>query len=280
MGLLLALGEQALPNDQLGALFQGGAGLAGGAVHPADLGGVHLQHRVLLEEALGHRVDGADARALARAHMLFDVLDPGGVATVVDAAAGHNVHVAVLADIEVVVHQVVHVPVGDAGGDGHGLPLGAGLDVDVQAGQVLFGVDLDVLGGLAARAAPVLPDIEGAFKTIFPIGNQFQQFFSHAFHANTASLLAQPPHWALPAISPGKISWAGPFSFNWPPEMTTNSSAICRIRSWWEMMMRVPCTLPRRLWNTSIKLVKLHRSMPASGSSNRESRVWRQSQCA
>ena len=44
LGLLPPLGEQPLPDDQLGLLPQGGLCLAGGAVHPADLGGVHLQH--------------------------------------------------------------------------------------------------------------------------------------------------------------------------------------------------------------------------------------------
>ena len=46
VGLLLPLGEQPLPDDQLGPLAQGGLGLPGGAVHPADLGGVHLQDGV------------------------------------------------------------------------------------------------------------------------------------------------------------------------------------------------------------------------------------------
>ncbi len=56
--------------------------------------------------------------------------------------------------------------------------------------------------------------LKAPLKPSFPIGDQFQQFFRHAFHANTASLLAQASQWALPAISPGRISWAGPFSFN------------------------------------------------------------------
>ena len=74
-------------------------------------------------------------------------------------------------------------------------------------------------------------------------------------------------------MSLGKMSPAGPFSWSWPPEMMTISSAICRIRSWWEMMSKVPFSLPRRLWNTSMRLVSSHKSMPASGSSNRESLV-------
>ena len=187
VGLLLPLGEQPLPDDQLGPLAQGGLGLPGGAVHPADLGGVHLQDGVLLQVALGDGVDGADARAAAGAHVLFHVLHPGALlqkepvdAVVpgglpvfrVDAAARHNGDVGVLAHVKVVVHQVVHVPVGDAGGDGHGLSLGAGEDADVKAGQVLLCLDLDVLRGLAAGAAPVLPDVEGPGEIAVPVGDE------------------------------------------------------------------------------------------------------------
>ena len=36
-----------------------------------------------------------------------------------------------------------------------------------------------------------------------------------------------------------------------------------------------PCSVLRRLWNTVMRLLKLHRSMPASGSSKMDSREWR-----
>ena len=50
-------------------------------------------------------------------------------------------------------------------------------------------------------------------------------------------------------------------------------SAIFRIRSWWEMMMIEPCVFSCMFSNTRIRLLKLHRSMPASGSSKIDSFV-------
>ena len=47
------------------------------------------------------------------------------VAAVVDAAAGHDLHIAVLADVEVVVHRLLHTGLGDDDGDVAGLALGA-----------------------------------------------------------------------------------------------------------------------------------------------------------
>ena len=41
-----------------------------------------------------------------------------------------------------------------------------------------------------------------------------------------------------------------------------------------------PCSVLRRLWNTVMRLLKLHRSMPASGSSKMDSREWRKSTVA
>ena len=48
---------------------------------------------------------------------------------VVNAAAGHDDHVAVGPDVKVVVHQLIQAGLGDDHGDVHRLALGAGLNV-------------------------------------------------------------------------------------------------------------------------------------------------------
>ena len=75
------------------------------------------------------------------------------VASVVDAAASHDDHVAVGADVEVIVDQLVQAGLGDDDGNVDGLVLGAVFNINVDAGLfgVFLGDDLDVL-----RAAPGL----------------------------------------------------------------------------------------------------------------------------
>ena len=84
--------------------------------------------------ALAH-VEGVDAVVLGVA-----------AAAVVDAAAGHDLHLSALADEEVVVHEILDAGLGDHHGDVHRLALGAGIHVDVDAGLVGLGDDVHVLG--------------------------------------------------------------------------------------------------------------------------------------
>ena len=143
---------------------------------PPQLGGVHLEEGALFQIDLGPGVHHPLAGALPLAVVLLHVLHPGvlpdveGVhpvvlgllaALVVDTAAGHDDHVAVGADVEVVVHQIVQPGLGDEHRDVHRLVLGAVFDVDVNAGLVGLGDDVDVGGGVPGGQLPVLPDVIG-----------------------------------------------------------------------------------------------------------------------
>jgi hypothetical protein len=78
------------------------------------------------------------------------------------AAARHDLHVAVVAHVKVVVDQLAQAGLADDDGDVAFLTLGAGLDADVNAGlSVAAGIDSDVLGGLTGLAAGVLADLTG-----------------------------------------------------------------------------------------------------------------------
>ena len=81
-------------------------------------------------------------------------------------------------------------------------------------------------------------------------------------------------------MSLGSISSFGPCSDMRPFAMTTILSAISSMRSWWEMMSMLPFISSYIFSNTAMRLEKLQRSMPASGSSKSESLVPRASMVA
>ena len=120
-GPLVTVGHQSLPHHQPGSGGQLGDGLAVGVVHALDLGHLHLHDAVFFHVNLGAGVQNALALPVAGAVVLLDVLHlcvfahPEAVdavvlgirlAAVVDAAAGDDDHVAVLADEEVVVDHL------------------------------------------------------------------------------------------------------------------------------------------------------------------------------
>ena len=154
-------------------------------------------------------------------------------AGVVDAAAGDDVHVAVVAHIEVVIDQLAEAAVADDDGDVAFLTLGAGLDADVNAGlSVAAGIDSNVLGGLTGLAAGVLADIEGAHGLAGQIGDLFQQSGVDIGDHCAPSFLSSTGQ--LPSVSArirGKISSVVPRCAIWPPAMTTISSASLIMRS-------------------------------------------------
>ena len=86
------------------------------------------------------------------------------MALVVDAAAGNDGHVAVVLDVERVVHDVLEARLRHDDGDVHRLALRAGLDTDVDAGVVRLRGDLDVRRRMALDELPVLADVERAFR--------------------------------------------------------------------------------------------------------------------
>ena len=70
------------------------------------------------------------------------------VAAVVDAAAGHDGHVAVVADDKIVVDGLIQAALAEHHRDVDRLIFGAGLDDDVNAVLVLFADNVDVGGGV------------------------------------------------------------------------------------------------------------------------------------
>ncbi len=184
-GGLVVVGEQLFGQQQLRARAQLGVGVAHGGGHAAQLDQLHLAGGSLVHDHVRDGVQDALARAAALAVVLLDVLHVavlaavervdavvlgGRVALVVDAAAGHDGHVAVLADVERVVHHVLQAGLRDDDGDEHRLALGAGRDVDVDAGVVRLGGDLDVRGRVALHQLPVLADVERAFRHAVDVG--------------------------------------------------------------------------------------------------------------
>ena len=194
---LLSACEDALTDDQLRVFAQHGGGRAHGVIHAADLRGIHRQHRVLFKRRFSYGVDGAQSLALAGADVFFQIqhvralFEEEAVNAVVarrfagfgvHAAARHDGHVRARADEEIVVHEVIHVAVGHARGDGHALALCAGPDVNFKAGVICLGIDADVLARLPARAGAVHAKVVRAVERALEAGNAFQQILRNLIH--------------------------------------------------------------------------------------------------
>lgn len=165
-------GEDALADEQLCARLQRRFGFADRTVHAAELHRVHFKHGVPLQRRFGHGVDAADSFA-AGADVLLHIFDmrAAGKEKAVDAvmarrlavfgvhaAAGHDDDVRILADIKVVVNEIVHAAVRHAGGDGERFALCVRTDADVQPRLVGFLFDADVFAAAHIGALAVLPD--------------------------------------------------------------------------------------------------------------------------
>ena len=224
LGKLLSVGEQALGDD---GLRPGGAlhpGVPLGGVHALDLDGLQLHAGPLLQIDDGLGVEDALAVAAALAVVLLGVLHVGMpahikgvdavvlaalVAVVMNAAAGDDVHVAVLAHEKVVVNHVGQAALGKDHRDVHLLPLGVGADADVDAGLVRLGDDLDELAVLPGLQLAVLPDVEGALGIALHVGDLVKQVGINGVHAPASSLTKVQADWVLARIL-GNSSSFGP----------------------------------------------------------------------
>ena len=155
----------------------------------------------------------ADAGILADVEGVHAVVPRLVAAGVVDAAAGHDLHVAVLAHVEVVVDHLGIVALADDDGDIAFFALRAVEDADVDALlAVRAGVDLDVLGALARLAAAVLADVERLLGLADEVGDLFQQGLinlgDHLFSASFLVSTGQEP--SVSAMILGNTSSALP----------------------------------------------------------------------
>ena len=258
LGLLLAVGQQALGDHHLAALLTVKTGVALGGVDAANLDGVHLHGGVFpqVNDGLGVHYIAAGLAGGVLAVVLFRIVDPAvfadveGVHTVVaalitagivNAAAGDDLYIAIIAHIKIVIHQLGKPSLADDDGDVALLALGAGLDTDVNALLAIgLGSDLDVLGGLAGLTAAVFADIKGAYGLAGEIGDLFQQLGVNVGNHSLTSFFSstgQPPR--VSARIRGKTSSVVPRWAMVPPETTIISSASWMIRSWWEMIIMV-----------------------------------------
>ena len=162
------------------------------------------------------------------------VMAAGFRAAVVDAAACHNVHIAVFTDIKVVVYQLLNAGLGDDDGDVAGLAHRAVLYPDVNAGLAIrLAGDLNMLRGLPPVAAGVLSDVECPYGLAHQICDFFQQLpvYLCVHHQARTSLLSTGQ---LPSVSDricGRISSAEPRRRIVPSPTTMTSSAREMIRS-------------------------------------------------
>lgn len=122
-------------------------------------------------------------------------------AAVVDAAAGDDGHVRALANVEIVVHQIGQAGLAQDDGDVYALVFGERADVNVDAGLVVLGHDVNVGGGVAARQLAIGADVVSAYGQAVQVGDLPQQvLFNCVDHLRTPStLVGQHTAGRLPA---------------------------------------------------------------------------------
>ena len=197
---LLAVGQELLIDHRFRLFLHHHFGVAFGGVHPPQLGGVQLDGGPFLQVDHCLGVHDPLAGSLSLAVVLLHVLHlgvlphvkgvhpvvlGGFVSGVVDAAAGHNHHVAVGPDVEVVVDQLVQPGLGDDDGNVDRLVLGPGLDVDVNAGLVRFGDDFNIGRVAAGFQLAVFSDVVGALWGPFQVRNLPQETGIYLVHGLT-----------------------------------------------------------------------------------------------
>ena len=110
----------------------------------------------------------------------------------VHAAAGHDDDVRILADIKVVVNEIVHAAVRHAGGDGERFALRARTDADVQSRLVGFLFDADVFAAAHIGALAVLPDAVRAAEIGLAAGDQTEQLLGRFIHGKPPPVCGRP----------------------------------------------------------------------------------------
>ena len=104
---------------------------------------------------------GVDHRALGPDMKSMDAIMLRSVtAIIVNAAAGDDLHISALADIKVIIDQIMDAAVGQDDRDMHLLPGRARRDDDVNARLIALLTDLDIGGGVALHAHAIGAQIE------------------------------------------------------------------------------------------------------------------------
>ena len=93
------------------------------------------------------------------------------ISAVVNAASGHNQHVRPLTNEKVVVDHVLQAAFADYHRNMHAFVLGAGLDVNVDAGAVWLGSNVNVGGGVPPGKAAVGADVVCSLRDGVQVGN-------------------------------------------------------------------------------------------------------------
>ena len=114
-------------------------------------------------------------------------------AAVVDAAAGHDVHLGAFADEEVVINLVLKPSLGEHHRDMDAAVLAAGGHININAVLVGLALDADGIGAVAQNLLAVHTDIDCALRlTILHVCDGFQQaFFNLSQHTPLPSIFLQ-----------------------------------------------------------------------------------------
>ena len=190
VGILCSVGHQTLLHDQARTGTELGLCITFGGIDTLDLHHFHLHGAVLFHIDLCAGIEQALAGPVAGAVVLLDILDLCALAdkeavdtvmlgilcaAVVDAAACDDHDIAVLADVKIVVDDFLESALAHDDRDMDTLILCAGLNLDVDAGSVLLGNDIDVGSRVAHGGFAVGTNVKSAFRHSVQVCNLLQE---------------------------------------------------------------------------------------------------------
>ena len=215
------MGHQSFPYHQgrIGSKFC--LRSANGGIHAFDLHHFHFHRTAFFQICFRHRIQDPFCASVPFAVMLFHIFyftvlsykKPMHAvmlrilhAAVMDAAAGHDHHVAVFPNIKIIVHCFLDAAGAEHHRNMHALILRAGFNTDVNAAYILFGNDINVRGSIAGRHLAVGPDIIRAAGNGVQIRNFRQQsflnFINHS-HPSFSGSHIRLLHCSYPAVRAG-----------------------------------------------------------------------------
>ena len=124
-------------------------------------------------------------------------------AAVINTATGHDHHITVLADIEIIVHRFFQAACTENHRDMNALVFGPGFYMDIDSAAVGLGDDIDIGCGIAPGELAVGSEIIGSGWNLVQVCNLLDQPLLNSVQFHHVSLLltaASGRRWQAPTV--------------------------------------------------------------------------------
>ena len=95
------------------------------------------------------------------------------IASVVNAATGHDGDIRPFADVKIVIHQILQTGLAEQNRDVHAFVFGAGLDININAGFIRLGDNVNVFRGAPTGTTTVGANVVRALRHFVQTGDLF-----------------------------------------------------------------------------------------------------------